>query len=557
MQKDDLVQEELTNTRRSEVEHAYRSQELRNKRLFLEGDVRGTSEYIYPTQKEDAINILEMFTTSDIRAVSVIKKTKIGADGLMIQLLYLFCTHPDNNFIIPTENTRILTGMANIDWQNDMKDKLPECFKDKIFHHGKLKSAEIEKLKNTKNTLFIIDEIDCGDKENQVLSSLLKNSGILNIQHMIENNNRFIFISATPFKELYDTYQWGDDFHREYRMIIPPNYIGQKEFLERGIIQEWYPMTNENNMVKWIEDDILSNYGDDFRIHFVRMNKKYEGKLHNICIQKNIRFLNHTSANRIPYNELQKLFEEPLQSHVVIAVKGLYRRANLIPNLWKTRIGAVHELYKKNRGDILVEVEVQAFPGRMSGYWKDIIDSGHKTGPYRTSITAMRQYEEKYNEPYGGDEFYSRSLKINKKGKVQTNSTMLTSNNVGFKNPPRLLPYVKQIASTPIIIFRITDEEKKNIKMTNNRISKEGSTYVFETLFPLKDRENYNRLKTYKYHVWKVDTDDKYLKWGIDSMRQDNAYSTETNVTNKNINLLMMYIFENEVIINAWNGAVI
>jgi hypothetical protein len=33
--------------------------------------------------------------------------------------------------------------------------------------------------------------------------------------------------------------------------------------------------------------------------------------------------------------------------------------------------------------------------GRMSGYWKQEI-LGHKTGPYRTSIEAILEYEEFY-----------------------------------------------------------------------------------------------------------------------------------------------------------------
>jgi hypothetical protein len=53
------------------------------------------------------------------------------------------------------------------------------------------------------------------------------------------------------------------------------------------------------------------------------------------------------------------------------------------------KIGATHEKYVKSYD---TNVVVQAFPGRMSGFWKDDITNGHKTGPHRTSITAVNEY---------------------------------------------------------------------------------------------------------------------------------------------------------------------
>ena len=66
-----------------------------------------------------------------------------------------------------------------------------------------------------------------------------------------------------------------------------------------------------------------------------------------------------------------------------------------VPNEWKLKIGATHERYSKNYD---TNVQVQGLPGRMSGYWKDIILNGHKTGPHRTSIQAIKEYEEFYEK---------------------------------------------------------------------------------------------------------------------------------------------------------------
>ena len=115
-----------------------------------------------------------------------------------------------------------------------------------------------------------------------------------------------------------------------------------------------------------------------------------------------------------------------LSQHFVLAVKGFFRRANLIPNRWKLRIGATHELFTK-----LVDnsVQVQGFPGRMTGYWRYTIESGHKTGPHRTSIRAIEEYEIAYEDPFGLNSYQSSGFK-KKNGQVSKDTTMLSVKNI-------------------------------------------------------------------------------------------------------------------------------
>ena len=77
------------------------------------GDRKATSEYIYDNQKEDAMNIVAEFYHNNRRVVSITKKTKVGADGLIVELAKQMTTHPDDDFVINPANVRILTGMSN------------------------------------------------------------------------------------------------------------------------------------------------------------------------------------------------------------------------------------------------------------------------------------------------------------------------------------------------------------------------------------------------------------------------------------------------------------
>jgi hypothetical protein len=413
---------ELISARREDVLQSYNSARATNHRLFLEGDDKATAEYIFPNQIEDATNIVNKFYKNNSRVISIQKKTKVGADGLMIEVAKLVTTHTDDKFVVNPANVRIITGMSNTGWERDMINKAPSCFKEKIFHHGKLSRVE---LMNISNGLIIIDEIDTGDKEFQVLHRTLKEAGVLDVKHMEEHNNRFVFISATMIKELYDLYRWGK-LHELYTMTIPPSYIGHKDFLDNGIVKEFYPLSSKENADKWVQDDIINNYGTDYRVHIVRVTAKIVDVVHNACIRKSVAFRNHTSTDRLSPDDIKELFKEPLTKHIVIGVKGLLRRANLIPNSWKLRIGATHELYTKVVDN---NVQIQGLPGRMSGYWREDIEGGHKTGPYRTSIKAIEEYEKTYIDPFGLNSYHTAGFKKNN-GKVSAVPTMLSSKNI-------------------------------------------------------------------------------------------------------------------------------
>ena len=441
-------------SRRERVLQAYNSAKAENHNRFLEGDVNATAEYIFPNQLEDANAIVQKFYEDGRRITSVQKLTKVGADGLMIEILKLMTTHPDDDFVVNPANVRILTGMSNAKWEEDMINKAPAVFKDKIYHHGQLKNAKLTDLQNMNNSFIIIDEIDTGDKEGQRLHTLLKESGILNVKHMIEHNNRFVVISATMIKELYAMYQWGE-LHDSYTMTVPPSYIGHSDFLKRGIIQEFYSLKTPEDAERWVKEDIIDYYGtDDKRIHIARVNKKTAQILRDVCISKGIMYRDHTSTDILTKEEEIEFFEKPLTGHIVLGVKGFYRRANLIPNKWKLRIGATHELYTK---DVDNNVQIQGLPGRMSGHWRKDIEAGHKTGPHRTSCKAIEEYEKVYKDPFGRNS-YTTSGFTKRKGKVSSESTMLSPKNI--ENLEAVdLPVMKDV-EVDINLYRIYADEE-------------------------------------------------------------------------------------------------
>ena len=530
------AQSEVKSARREEVLQAYNSATATNRRLFLEGDDKATAEYIFPNQKEDALAIEYEFYYNKRRVISIQKKTKVGADGLMIEIAKLLTTHSDDDFVVNPSNVRILTGMSNVSWAKDMIDKAPICFKEKIFHHGQLRRSE---LSNIRDGLFIIDEIDTGDKTDMVLHNTLKEAGIWDVKHMIEHNNRFVFISATMIKELYDLYTWGE-LHELYKMTIPKSYFGHKDFLDRGLLQEFYSLEIDGNADKWVQQDIIANYGTDYRVHIVRLTNKTVDLVHNACIRQGVTFRNHTSTDRISLDQFKEFFKETLNTHVVLGVKGFFRRANLIPNRWKLRIGATHEYYTVN---VDYNVQIQGLTGRMTGYWREDIERGHKTGPHRTSIKAVEEYEKTYNDHMGLNTYKTDGFTM-KNGVVTKEDTMFSEVNVGNLEAKEL-PIVRHKGQNPIVVINITHEEK----------SKFNKKCIFE-LINKYNQEVVSSYNKYKLHLWNIDNAAKEEKYGLISMLRPNALSGLTNIRDKDKTkqVLMIYLYENRLIISAWNG---
>ena len=139
-------------------------------------------------------------------------------------------------------------------------------------------------------------------------------------------------------------------------------------------------------------EDILGRYGNDYRVHIIRSDDKNKKCIMDACRSLGVLYKNHSSKERISHEELTKIFDH-IDNHIVLIIKGFYRRANLIPNAWKMKIGATHERFVQSCD---TSVQVQGLPGRMTGYWKNVILGGHITGPYRTSVEAMIQYEKFY-----------------------------------------------------------------------------------------------------------------------------------------------------------------
>lgn len=468
--------ERALNNNREMVLNSYNNERLHNEDEFMKNNIKYSKEYIYDNQKEDAIVITEKFYNEGVRAISIVKRTKVGMDGLAIEIAKNMSTHPDDNFVLLSNNVIMLTGMSNVSWERGMKSKIPEKFRNNIYHHGQLQNVALQ-LKNINNALIIVDEIDTGGQEEQKLHKLLKDSGLLDISYMEKFNIRFVFVSATMVNELRELFKWGDK-HYTYYMTIPNDYIGHKDFVKMNIIQEFYDINNKETADKWVETDILQHYGTDFRVHIIRTDNKRVQYIQDSCIRKNICFKNHTSVDRICEEDLQTIFENIVKTnHVVIAIKGFFRRADLIPNNWKKKIGCTMEKFVKKCD---TNVQVQGLPGRMSGYWRSDIENGHITGPHRTSLYAMKEYEKFYENPTGFNN-YKTAGKTSFVASKNIKNLSITCDTEHNKRSCMRIPIILSIGDMMQTFLKIDGKKNRKEFIVNIIKEKEISLYEFVT----------------------------------------------------------------------------
>ena len=268
----------------------------------------------------------------------------------------------------------LMTGFNNKQWKKDIRKNLPDFMEDNIFHLGTLKKVE-KRLKKLRNGLIIIDEMDVGNKQGSVLHTLLKKSGLWEINQIKERNVRFVFISASGYNEFKEFDMWTEKHYKKIKMEIPESYTGIKEFRRKGLYRENFPVNDRKSFLRWVYEDIQLEYSDedDYRIHEIRINPKKKTLIPIIeeeCKRLRIICKIHTSNNELNYEDeydkkgrptlIQELKKE--KRHMIVVLFELHYR-NVLYSEIVPFIGARKGRYSKTQS-----MDTIAQNQRMCGY---------------------------------------------------------------------------------------------------------------------------------------------------------------------------------------------
>jgi hypothetical protein len=123
----------------------------------------------------------------------------------------------------------------------------------------------------------------------------------------------------------------------------------------------------------------------------------------------------------------------------------------------------------------------------MSGYWKqDLLIGRHKTGPHRTSIDAINEYEEFYKNPFGkikysttrSKKLFVNPIHIQNLENINQNKYRVYDDEIVVKNVCQILGYRYRETINNSDGFKETSlNRKKEVASLTNAISKIQTAY--------------------------------------------------------------------------------
>jgi hypothetical protein len=379
---------------------------------------------IYHTQQACSYNIISKLCKREIINIMVLALTQSGKTGTMVALIKNYLNTPNNEFLIPIENIFIITGLSSNEWVEQTKKRMPEIMQKNVFHRGKLNNKFIEKIKNKKNVLIIIDEIQIAAKEKQTLFKTFKDAGFYDKQNLFKNDIKIIEFSATPDGTIYDNMKWKDNADMIF-MEHGKDYTSCFDLRNQGRVRQYKDLYCYNQQTKSFDQEKIQNNINEIKellpnfqepkYHIIRTPNSKEG-------QKVIENFKNILSNNIQYRTYNKdsefkdinvVLKQKPENHTFIFIKEKLRCAK---TLYKKYLGILYERYTKQPDDAVI---IQGLLGRATGY-----DDNNETICF-TNIDSIDKYEILWNSRFKDRniKWISKTTKRNKNKEIDSNGT--------------------------------------------------------------------------------------------------------------------------------------
>lgn len=387
--------------------------------------ITGKSD-IFENQEIIASNVVTIFKNRKIINIMVISKTQSGKTGSMCATIKQYLEDTSN--LIPIENIYIITGVSSCEWKEQTKERMPESIQNRVFHRCELPNTFADEIKDKKNILIIMDEIQVAAKKGQTIYKTFKSAGLLNKSKLFTNDVKILEYTATPDGTIYDLMKWNDA-SAKILAEVGDGYISSFDLLQMGRVKQYKELTGYDKETGRTDTKILDNIQeikndiDNYSIplyHIIRTKNgtEQDGTLENF---KQI-FTPLGTTDFIKYDmeseieDINKTLATPPQRHTFIFIKEMLRCAK---TLKKRFIGILYDRYSKNPDDATI---IQGLVGRDTGYDNNGISICY------TNISSIIKYEELWKS-----NFENKTVKWNSKTTKYINGILSGKNT--FNDP--------------------------------------------------------------------------------------------------------------------------
>ena len=345
---------------------------------------------IYKNQEDIASKVVSSFKDRKIINTMVISKTQSGKTGSMCATIKKYLEEPNN--IIPIENIYIITGLSSCEWKEQTKERIPLSIGPRIFHRCELPSTFVDEIKDKKNVLIIMDEIQVAAKKGQTIYNTFQAANMLDKHRLYEHDIKILEYTATPDGTIYDLMKWKDASCK-ILAEVGNGYISSYDLLQKNRVKQYHDLCGYNKTTGEMDESVLDHIKEikadiiNFttpKWHIIRTkNGIYQEKtIENFRIifnNKYYRFVMYDGESEI--EDINKSLYRKPEQHTFIFIKEMLRCAK---TLVKTHLGVLYERHSHHPDDAVI---IQGLIGRLSGH------GDNSESICYTNVESIKKYE--------------------------------------------------------------------------------------------------------------------------------------------------------------------
>lgn len=378
---------------------------------------------IFENQETIGRKVVDIFINKKIINIMVLSKTQSGKTGSMCSTIKQYLEYSSN--LIHTKNIYIITGLSSCEWKEQTKERMPESIQ--VFHRCELPNEFVDKIKDEKNILIIMDEIQVAAKKGQTIYNTFKKAGLLDKSKLYKNDIKILEYTATPDGTIYDLMKWGDS-STKILGEVGDGYTSSYNLLKMGRVKQYQELCGYDKKTGKIDIEVFENIKeikndiDKYEIplyHIIRTKSAGEQDLtiknfKQIFSIENYEFITYDGESEI--EDINKTLIIKPKKHTFIFIKEMLRCAK---TLTKRFIGILYDRYSKFPDDTTI---IQGLVGRDTGYDNNGISICY------TNIKSIEKYEQLWKS-----NFEDKTIKWNSKTTKFKNDTLSGKNT--FNDP--------------------------------------------------------------------------------------------------------------------------
>jgi hypothetical protein len=265
---------------------------------------------IYPSQDQFGAEIANIFLDRSMLSILALALTQSGKTGSMLGVIKHCLTTP--SLSLPLSHIFIITGYSSIQWAEQTRERFPAEMAGQIFHRNQFDSF-VKQVRDKKNVLIIIDEIQIAFGENQTVHNAFRQACIMDKEDLYQKDIKIVQFTATPRNT--DQFKTSS-FSKIVFMMPPPGYISVFQLLETNRVRFYKDLAgiekdHDYSTVSWkdkktalpVNPDVYKNIkeieeymGSIPKYHIVRTGRTYTHDVTILNCDCNKLFAWHVSA---------------------------------------------------------------------------------------------------------------------------------------------------------------------------------------------------------------------------------------------------------------------